>query len=179
MAFLVLYFCEKKTIDSGTVKQIIDWLTSFTNSHKRTAPIDYSFTPYSFKVTTFKVVDTFSPQKNQQKVLSYFCETLTKTSVQNLETAFFLQLKDCSSSWPLLFVSKFITTWLNTLLHVYLIINIDSLSKERRHVGCYMETSVVIHKLLGLNVSVDVSHMIESNNVLIIKTLGSFYLRFR
>ena len=42
-----------------------------------------------------------------------------------------------------------------------------------------METSVVIHKLLGLNVSVDVSHMIESNNVLIIKTLGSFYLRFR
>jgi len=63
----VLYFCEKKTIDSGTVKQIIDWLTSFTNSHKSTAPIDYSFTPYCLKVMTFKVVDTFSPPKKPAK----------------------------------------------------------------------------------------------------------------
>ena len=157
---------KKKVLpDLEILKQIMDWLNSSTNTHKRTTLIDYSSTQNNFKVTTFKVVDTFPPKKNQQKVLSYFCETLTKTSVQNLETTFFLRHEYCSRSWPLLFVSKFITTWLNTLLHVYLIINIDSLSKERRHVACYMETSVVIHKLLGVNVSVDVSHVTEQKNV--------------
>ena len=42
-----------------------------------------------------------------------------------------------------------------------------------------METSVVIHKLLGVNVSVDVSHVTEQKNVFNYLDIGKFYMRFR